>query len=119
MRAVKSEGPAPKVAPKAKKPKESGDLGEVLRTLGVSSAELFGWQKVAFRRVEAVSGSHVALAFAGRAVAVPRSLLPAAKVDQWVRFEKGQGGSVRAQVDLRATLKAEARLSDLFVALAR
>ncbi|MDX2011101.1 MAG: hypothetical protein SFW67_12960 [Myxococcaceae bacterium] len=119
MRAAKPERPAPKVAPRVEKPNESGDLGEALRTLGVSSAELFGWQKVAFRRVEAVSASHVALDFTGRAVAVPRGLVPGAKVDQWVRFEKGPGGSVRASVDLRATLKAEARLSDLFVALGR
>jgi hypothetical protein len=116
---VKPERPAPKVAPKVEKPKESNELGAVLRSLGVSSAELFGWQKVAFRRVEAVSASHVALDFAGRAVALPRSFVPQAKVDQWVRFEKGSGGAVLASVDLRATLKAEARLTDLFVALAR
>jgi hypothetical protein len=119
MRPVSPERPALKVASKAEKPKESGALGDVLRAAGVSSAELFGWQKVAFRRVEAVSASHVALDFAGRAVAVPRALLPTARVDQWVRLEKGPGGAVSASIDLRATLKAEARLADLFVALAR
>ncbi|MDP1919332.1 MAG: hypothetical protein Q8L14_23985 [Myxococcales bacterium] len=89
-----------------------------LREAGVTTQELFGWQKTGFRRVETTSASHVSLDFGGRAVVVPRQLLPKVEADQWLRFER-QGDRITALVDLRATLRAESRLSDLFQVLVR
>lgn len=118
MPAVRPDRPVTRASATSQKLSDSKSLATVLADAGVSSAELFGWQKTAFRRVEAVSTTHVSLDFGGRAVALPRGLLPALKVDQWVRFER-QGETVTAAVDLRATLRAEARITDLFQALSR
>jgi len=93
-------------------------LSLTLREAGITTRELFGWQKTAWRRVEGTSTSHVSLDFDGRAVAVPKHLLPRVEVDQWVRFER-QADRISASVDLRATLRAESRLSDLFQVLVR
>ncbi|MBL8922100.1 MAG: hypothetical protein JNJ54_24835 [Myxococcaceae bacterium] len=101
-----------------KTPVESKGLEASLAAAGVSLQELFGWQKVAFRRVEAVSASHVSLDFQARAVALPRSLFPRLEADQWVRFER-QGEAVTVALDLRATLRAESRMTDLFQSLVR
>jgi hypothetical protein len=118
MRAVSSERPVLPVSKPGKNPSESRGLEASLADAGVSARELFGWQKVAFRRVEAVSATHVSLDFDGRAVALPRHLLPRLEADQWVRFER-KGGALAASVDLRATLRAEARMTDLFQSLVR
>lgn len=118
MHAVRSDRPVARTSATSQKPSDSKSLATVLADAGVTSAELFGWQKTAFRRVEAVSTTHVSLDFGGRAVALPKSVLPKLKVDQWVRFER-QGDSIAATVDLRATLRAEARITDLFQVLSR
>lgn len=118
MPAVRPDRPVTRTSATSQKPSDSKSLATSLADAGVSSAELFGWQKTAFRRVEAVSTTHVSLDFGGRAIALPTSLLPKLKVDQWVRFER-QGDSIAATVDLRATLRAEARITDLFQVLSR
>ena len=118
MPAVRPDRPVTRTAGTTQKPSDSKSLSTALADAGVTSAELFGWQKAAFRRVEAVSSSHVSLDFSGRAVALPKALLPALKVDQWVRFER-HGDTISAAVDLRATLRAEARITDLFQVLSR
>lgn len=118
MRAVNPSRPVVADAAMSRKPRESGGLEASLRDAGVSVRELFGWQQVAFRRVEAVSTTHVSLDFGGRAVALPKALFPKLEVDQWVRFER-QGAALAVSVDLRATLRAESRLTDLFQRLGR
>lgn len=117
MRSVAPKSAAVAAAP-AQKPREIENLAASLRDAGVTKGELFGWQKTAYRRVEATSSSHVSLDFDGRAVAVPKHLLPRVEVDQWLRFDR-HGDRVSASVDLRATLRAESRLSDLFQVLVR
>lgn len=99
-----------------KKESNGGGLAASLADVGVSLTGLFGWQKTAFRRVEDVSATQVRLDFDGRSVQLPRAHFPAVKAEQWVRFER-QGDEVRVAVDLRATLRAESRLSDLFQSL--
>jgi len=91
-------------------------LGSALEAAGVTLAELFGRASHAHRRVEALSATHVSFDFGGRAVALARSLLPPVQVDQWVKFSP-DGLAVKAVVDLPATLRAEARLVDLLLAL--
>jgi hypothetical protein len=88
-------------------------LADALRDAGVTSRELFGRQKTAFRRVNAVSSSHVSLDFGSRVVELPQHVFPIVDVDQWVRFDRCASG-VTVALDLRATLRAEARLSTLF-----
>lgn len=83
---------------------------------GVELNTLFGWEKVAFRRVESVSVQRVAVEVGGRTVELPRSLVPTAQREQWLRFERNSG-HVTVQVDLSATLRGEARLADLFLQL--
>jgi hypothetical protein len=100
-----------------KEPSESRDLSAGLRAAGVSTRALLGWRGVAFLRVEAVAATGVSVEVGGRAVTVPRALLPTVKAGQWVRLEQGPRDSVRASVDLGATLEAESRLNDLFVLL--
>jgi hypothetical protein len=91
-------------------------LGSALEAAGVNAAELFGWASHGHRRVEALSATHVSFDFGGRAVALSRALLPPVKVDQWVKFSP-DGPAVKAVVDLPATLRAEARMADLFQVL--
>jgi len=118
MRVVGPRALAQPMGLPTRKASDSETLAGCLREAGVSQRELFGWQQTSFRRVEAVSSTHVSLDFEGRAVAVPRQLLPRVEVDQWLRFERA-GAAVTATVDLRATLRAEARLADLFQVLVR
>lgn len=118
MRAVTSQRPAVPLSKPGKNPRESRDLQAALVEAGVGVRELFGWQNVAFRRVEAVSATHVSLDFEGRAVALPKSLFPRVEADQWVRFER-RGEAVTVALDLRATLRAESRMTDLFQSLVR
>jgi len=118
MRPVGPKSAANVATPPAQKPREIESLATSLREAGVTTQELFGWQKTAYRRVEATSASHVSLDFGGHAVVVPRQLLPKVEADQWLRFER-QGDRITASVDLRATLRAESRLSDLFQVLVR
>lgn len=94
---------------------EQRDLADALETAGA----LVGWGHRAFRRVEAVSATHVVFEFGGLPVALGRSLLPRELVaGQWVRFERVQDG-VSASIDLEATLNGESRLTDLFQVLVR
>lgn len=73
--------------------------------------DLFGWAKVAYRRVDRVTPTHVEVE-GGR---VPRSGLGEVKAGQWLRFAKLDGdGGVEVKVDLGATRRAEGRLADLF-----
>lgn len=120
MPAVRSQRASVPVPTPPRKPNEMKGLAAAFSDAGVSLNELFGWSRQAFRRVESVSASHVSLDFEGRAVVLPRGLLPRdVQVDQWLRFEKDASGALRCSVDLRATLTAESRLSDLFQALVR
>ena len=118
MRPVGPKSASHVSASPAQKPSKIRILSLTLREAGITTRELFGWQKTAWRRVEGTSTSHVSLDFDGRAVAVPKHLLPRVEVDQWVRFER-QADRISASVDLRATLRAESRLSDLFQVLVR
>jgi hypothetical protein len=118
MRPVGPKSAAHVATPAGSKPRELESLATALRDAGITSRELFGWQKTAYRRVEATSATHVSLDFDGRAVALPKGLLPRVEVDQWVRFDR-HADRVAASVDLRATLRAESRLSDLFQVLVR
>jgi hypothetical protein len=113
MRAVTARQPV--ASPR--KGSELKELSASLAGAGLTLKALFGWQKTAFRRVAEVTASHVSLDCDGRSVKLPRSLVPAVKADQWLRFER-RGDDVSVSVDLAATLRAESRLSDLFQNLA-
>lgn len=69
----------------------------------------FGWSKVAFRRVEKVTRTHVEV----EGGQVPRARLGDVKPGQWLRFSQVEGG-IEVKVDLSATHRAESRMIDLF-----
>jgi hypothetical protein len=116
VRVVKPKPPTGSASASGPQDGTSPGLRSALEAAGVTAAELFGWASHAHRRVEALSATHVSFDFGGRAVALPRSLLPPVKVNQWVKFSP-VGPTVRAVVDLPATLRAEARMVDLFLTL--
>lgn len=117
MRAVTSHPPARPTDSTRGKVTDSNGLEAHLARAGVDLSSLFGWQRVAFRRVEAASASAVTIEVGGRAIELPRAVLPNVQADQWLRFER-RGETVIARVDLSATLRGETRLADLFQRLA-
>jgi hypothetical protein len=66
------------------------------------------------RRVDSVQKSSLIV----DGVVLPKTLLPSAKVGQWVQVSL-KNGALNLKVDLKATLIQESRLNDLFVALTR
>jgi len=117
MRAVTSHPPVRSTDSTRGKVTDSNGLEGHLARAGVDLSSLFGWQRVAFRRVEGVSAHGVTIEVGGRAIDLPRAALPNVQADQWLRFER-RGATVTARVDLPATLRGEARLADLFQRLA-
>ncbi len=85
-----------------------------LEASGVDVRSLFAERSVAWRPVEAVAGGKVELNLGDRAAFVPRVLLPPVRAGQWLRFALQQDGGVAVSVDLKATLKGEAKLAGLF-----
>ena len=93
---------------------------EVLHRYGVRAEELFGagsLRSVAFRSVESVEKNRVQVLLGRTSAWLPRALVEGpVRAGQWLRFTR-DGAEVRVSVDLRATLRAESRLTDLFTAL--
>lgn len=119
MEQMRSSGPLRPAAPVPAPPQkasQSEQLAASFAAAGLRPAELFAASKVAFGRVESVSAGQVAVELLGRTVTVSAALLPGARAEQWLRFS-AEGAGVVAAVDLRATLRAESRLADLFVSL--
>jgi hypothetical protein len=88
-----------------------------LERQGVTTSELFGQSRLAYRRVVATSPSHVTVDFVSRQVALPRAQVSGAQMaGQWLKFEK-VGSEVRTSVDAFATLRGERRQADLFATL--
>lgn len=71
---------------------------------------------VVFRRIEAVEEDTVVLDLGLSTLVLPRDLLPEVEPGQWLRFTR-DGSRIRAEVDLAATLEAEARLAKLYAML--
>lgn len=89
----------------------------LLEACGVELVLLFERSRVAWRSVEAVTEDAVELLLGDRAVWVWCHLLPPdLQVGQWLRFERFVG-YVAIRLDLRATIRGEARLTRLFESL--
>ena len=87
---------------------------ELLETCGLELKVLFGRKLVAWRSVEAVTDEAIELMLADDSVWVWCQLLPPRlEVGQWLRFER-RLGEVLIRVDLRATVRGESRLTELF-----
>ena len=88
-----------------------------LRQYGIRAEELFGPRSVAFRAIESVDRTRVEVLLGQTSAWLPRTLVDGAvRAGQWLRFERS-GDQVEVRVDLRATLRAESRLTDLFSTL--
>jgi hypothetical protein len=86
-----------------------------LKKAGLDPAGLFGQCSIAWRRAENVTRTHVEV----DGVRVPKTLTGPVGEGQWLRFAKTGDGRVEVRVDLKTTLCAEARLTDLFERLTR
>ncbi len=87
---------------------------ELLETCGLHLATLFGRNVVAWRSVEAVTDEAIELLLDDDSIWVWSHLLPSElQVGQWLRFER-RGANVLVRVDLRATVRGESRLTNLF-----
>jgi hypothetical protein len=115
MSGVRVRGGAPPVP--AQSPETRGVSEKQLSAIGLDSKQLFGWNRVAYRRIEKVTPTHVEI----EGKKVPRAMLGGAPVveGQWLRFTQDKSGTIGVSVDLKATLKGESRLSDLFQTLNR
>jgi len=88
--------------------------GDLLETCGLELAVLFGRKLVAWRSVETVTEDGIELLLDRDSVWVWCHLLPPRlEVGQWLRFER-RLSEVLIRVDLRATVRGESRLTDLF-----
>ncbi len=88
--------------------------GGELEACGVELPLLFGLKLVAWRSVEAVLDGAVEVLVSEESVWVWSHLVPPnMQVGQWLRFER-RGRNVFISLDLRATMKGEARLTGLF-----
>lgn len=87
---------------------------ELLETCGLHLGTLFGRNLVAWRSVETVTDEAIEMLLDGDSIWVWCHLLPAnLQVGQWLRFERHRG-HVLVRVDLRATVRGESRLTNLF-----
>ena len=86
----------------------------LLESCGLKLAVLFGRKLVAWRSVEAVTDEAIELLLDHNSVWVWSHLLPDdLQVGQWLRFERRRS-EVMVSLDLRATVRGESRLTNLF-----
>jgi hypothetical protein len=89
----------------------------LIEACGLNLRELFGAQLVAWRSVETVLDEAVELLVSEQSVWVWAHLVPPRlQVGQWLRFER-RGALICVSVDLRATIRGESRLTNLFEVL--
>ncbi len=88
--------------------------GRALEECGLELPVLFGFKLVAWRSVESVIDGAVELLLHEDSVWVWSQLVPPdLRVGQWLRFER-RGYNVLVSLDLRATMRGEAKLTGLF-----
>jgi hypothetical protein len=89
----------------------------LLEACGLDLGDLFGLQLVAWRSIETVLDDAVELLVSEQSIWVWAHLVPPRlQVGQWLRFER-RGALICVSVDLRATIRGESRLTNLFEVL--
>ena len=88
--------------------------GRALEECGLELPVLFGLKLVAWRSVESIIDGAVELLLREDSVWLWSQLVPPdLHVGQWLRFER-RGFNVAVSLDLRATMRGEAKLTGLF-----